>query len=179
MEPITARALCLFVVVSSVFSNVCRACGGRLVHAKLITGAVNVFKDWRARRKVHSIVADEINSLALQMSLLLAVRKVPGPPTVTPFPIAHKPTFGTERYDYFYEKNRDVLCQMPGCGSLKRFDKEVKTATSAEALTGDKMSRTLMECKLLEDRARNGELGKLFKQILLNKKFSQFIKLGR
>jgi len=37
-KPITATALCLFVVfVSSVFSIVCGAYGGRLVHARLIT----------------------------------------------------------------------------------------------------------------------------------------------
>jgi hypothetical protein len=42
MAPITTRALCsiVIVVVSSVFSIVCRTCGDRLVHAKLITGAV-------------------------------------------------------------------------------------------------------------------------------------------
>jgi hypothetical protein len=41
MEPITARALCLFVVVGSyVFSIVCRACGGKRVPAMPITGTV-------------------------------------------------------------------------------------------------------------------------------------------
>ena len=137
--------------------------------------ALDVLKDWKARRKILGIIADEVNSLAIQMSLFLAIRKNHTPTNA----LTQKPTFDTERYDYFYDKNRDVLYQIPSWGSLKRFYDEVKKATDAATLSEDEVNRLLIEFKLLEDRIRDGLLGKRFMQVLLDKKFSQLIKLAR
>lgn len=126
-------------------------------------------KDWRERRRTIRIVADEVNTLALQMKLFLAVRQENHGPNN---PLTQKPTFDTERYDYAYDKDRAVLYQLPSWGSLKRFYDEIKRATQAQRLTDEQVMQLVMEFALLEDRIKDGILGRQMKAILIDSKFS-------
>jgi hypothetical protein len=131
--------------------------------------------DWRARRRTIRIVADEINTLALQMSIFRSIRNGAHSPNN---PLTQKPPFDTERYDYAYEKDRTVLYQLSSWGSLKRFYDEVRKAKQANSLTDDEVMRLTMEFALLADRIKDGILGRQMKAILINSKFSHLPKVA-
>lgn len=126
-------------------------------------------KNWRAKRRTVRIVADEINTLALQMSLFLALRQGAHDPNN---PLTQKPSFDTERYDYAYEKDRPTLYELASWGSLKRFYDEVKKAAGAVRLTDDQVMQLTTEFALLADRIEDGILGRQMKAILIDSKFS-------
>lgn len=128
-----------------------------------------------AMHRTHSIVADEIESLALTMSFFLPLRKQNHSPTN---PLTQKPSFNTERYDHAYDKSRDHLYHIPGWDSLKRFYSAIKNANAAESLTDDEVFHLTMEFALLAERIQQGILGPTIRQKLVNNKFSSLPKVA-
>ena len=126
-------------------------------------------KEGRARRRTVRIVADEINTLALQMDLFLTLRQGADVPNN---PLTRKPSFDTERYDYAYEKDRTTLYQLPSWSSLKRFYDEVVKAKNAESLTDNQVAQLVMEFALLADCIERGILGRYMKYILIDSRAS-------
>lgn len=129
---------------------------------------------WIAKSRTCTIVAKEINVLALQMTSFLNLRQANHSPTNR---LTQKPQFDTERYDHAYANNRDHLYEIPSWDSLKRFYDAVKKATTAEVLTDDEVSRLLIEFELLEDRINDGILGAQMKTVLIKNKLSFLTKL--
>jgi hypothetical protein len=117
-----------------------------------------------AKRRTHGIIANEINALALQMSLFLSLRQQNHSPTN---PLTQRPRFNTERYDHVHQTNRDHLYEIPSWDSLKRFYGEVKAVSGTESLTDEQVLRLHMEFALLEDRIKDGILGRRMKAILV------------
>src|SRR5262249_28170173 len=136
---------------------------------------LDLVKDWRLHRKTLVIVAQEIGSLALQMSLFLAVRNSAHSPDN---PMTQKPSFDTERFDYAYEKDRVTLYQLPSWDSLKRFYGEIKKTQEMKSLTDDQVARLVMEFGLLSSRASDGLLGRQLKSLLIDNEFSHLPKVA-
>lgn len=129
-----------------------------------------------AKQRTYGIVANEINALALTMSLFYTLRLKNHRTTNQ---LTQRPQFTTDRYDHAYEKNRDHLYQIPSWDSLSRFYGEVKKTMEAKSLTDDEVFRLLREFALLEDRIKDGILGRRMKAILIDNKFSFLTRLGR
>jgi hypothetical protein len=127
-----------------------------------------------AQRRTCKIVANEINELALSMSLFLALRVNHSATN----PLTQKPAFVTERYCYVISKNMDHLFLIPSWGSLRRFYELVTQSTGATVLTDDQVFMLHMEFALLADRARDGLLGEPMRSILIANKYSHLPKLA-
>jgi hypothetical protein len=122
-----------------------------------------------AMHRTHSIVADEIDALALTMRIFLPVRRETHSPKN---PVTQKPSLNIERYNYAYEKNRDHLYHIPGWDSLKRFYDAIKLVNAAEMLTDEEVFRLTMEFALLAERIQEGILGQTMRRKLIQSKFS-------
>jgi hypothetical protein len=126
---------------------------------------------WFLSRRIHRIVAQEVDSLALAMKYFVSVfdetlRKTPGKES------AESPRFSTERFDYAHTGHRDVLYEMPSWDSLKQFYDAIKNSQKMMGISKTGVFDLLYRFSLLEERVEQGLLGPQFKSILLRQKTS-------